>query len=730
MILKNLNQLALDAQTEFNSYHKQEIILSSEFKKEFAEVLGSNSSEDIQYSPYTSVIKTSSALTITFPNQWFFIASYFTEYLIALKEYKRAYGVIFHGVADVKDIIKTIKESSDISEDIEDRIDNHFSDAADREFFKKFLSDYSWWYGNKTIDRGDYYVSPILNLAKVVNVSQAYIADLANILSENPPLVNSLRKSTISENLIQEENLEELVIEENSSIRDFALNVFNHFYKNQWPEFLESTKSKAAKINAINFTSHDIKPFVRLVAEFPTAQTKDTLSSSGILRFFENPVYQNEDRFFYFSTQWFGTGDESLSFQNLKSHFETLYPQYIFEKAETSFKLIKKGLMAIPFDCKAFHQKTKEAGLKFSEKIVSRFIASLCTKPFVICTGLSGSGKTKLAQSFVQWICESNDQYKIVPVGADWTNREPLLGFPNGLDLISYIYPDSGVLQLILNAVDQKNVDKPYFLILDEMNLSHVERYFADFLSIMESQDNIKLYSGGTRSELPKEIFWPRNLFIIGTVNIDETTYMFSPKVLDRANVIEFRITENEIDEYLTKPAPVEMSKFINQQNNQGHGAPMAVNYLNITRANAISEIPTKENLLLFFKELKKSGNEFGYRSASEINRLIAILDTITKDNKKWDGFDIDTDEFIDIAVMQKLLPKLHGSRNKLTKVLPVLGGLCLNDDKGIKESYFEKLDSIDFAGDKNIKYKISFEKICRMYRNAIENGFASYAEA
>jgi 5-methylcytosine-specific restriction enzyme B len=72
------------------------------------------------------------------------------------------------------------------------------------------------------------------------------------------------------------------------------------------------------------------------------------------------------------------------------------------------------------------------------------------------------------------------------------------------------------------------------------MNLSHVERYFADFLSVMESGDVIKLYSGTSRMSsddkaIPQEITWPKNLFIIGTVNIDETTYMFSPKVLDRA---------------------------------------------------------------------------------------------------------------------------------------------------------------------------------------------------
>ena len=168
------------------------------------------------------------------------------------------------------------------------------------------------------------------------------------------------------------------------------------------------------------------------------------------------------------------------------------------------------------FNYRAFHQKTKEAGLQFTEKIISRFVASLYTKPFVICSGLSGSGKTKLAQSFVKWICKSEEQYKIVPVGADWTNREPLLGFPNGLDPDKYVFPDSGVLQLIINASKSENKNKPYFLILDEMNLSHVERYFADFLSIMESQDTIKLYSGTDRLgpenlKIDTEVSRPKN---------------------------------------------------------------------------------------------------------------------------------------------------------------------------------------------------------------------------
>lgn len=373
----------------------------------------------------------------------------------------------------------------------------------------------------------------------------------------------------------------------------------------------------------------------------------------------------------------------------------------------------------------SFQLKTEEAGLIFSIQLIRRFIASLCTKPFVICSGLSGSGKTKLAQAFAQWISSDESQYVIVPVGADWTNREPLLGYPNALDKEEYVSPENGVLDLMIRA--KQNIEnsaeptKPYFLILDEMNLSHVERYFADFLSAMESGDKIPLHKIENDSlMIPSTINLPKNLFIIGTVNIDETTYMFSPKVLDRANTIEFRLTDNDLEDFIESDIKLDMNLLKAQGSNMSDGF-MAM-ALKETDKNLK---PSKSDLKLFFSELKKSGAEFGYRTASEIGRLMHMLTELGESG----------DNLLDIAIMQKLLPKLHGSRNKLTKVLPILGGFCLTDNSKIKDDYLDKfvgnsLTEIELKDDTNIKYKISFEKICRMYKNAVENGFASYSEA
>lgn len=370
-------------------------------------------------------------------------------------------------------------------------------------------------------------------------------------------------------------------------------------------------------------------------------------------------------------------------------------------------------------DVKLFKKACYDFGLKFEETLIPRFVASLTTKPFVLLTGLSGSGKTKLAQAFAKWICASEDQYALIPVGADWTNREPLLGYPNALKDNEYVKPDNKVLDLLIKANDDDK--NPYFLILDEMNLSHVERYFADFLSTMESGDDIPLHDINKEvKDIKNSIKLPKNLFIIGTVNIDETTYMFSPKVLDRANTIEFRVKKKDIIDFLNEPKGIELEKL------ETEGAHMAESFVAMA-TNAKEDYTLKEEhveeIKKFFEKLQNSGAEFGYRTAYEISKLIYKLGQFGMDK---------IDDRVDVAIMQKMLPKLHGSRTKLQRTLKPLARLCLNEvsDEDFENDYWNNLEKINFINDKNIKYKISFEKIIRMYKNAIENGFASYAEA
>lgn len=383
-----------------------------------------------------------------------------------------------------------------------------------------------------------------------------------------------------------------------------------------------------------------------------------------------------------------------------------------------------------------FIQVSSSQNLHFSSYLTKRYIASLATKPFVIFTGLSGSGKTKLAQTYAQWICEEESQYKIIPVGADWTNSEPLLGYPNSLDSKNYVLPDNGALELVLNAIKnasdnivegELNVSacKPFFLILDEMNLSHVERYFADFLSAMESKEQISLYAGEVRKDqmgnnIPQSIVLPPNLFVVGTVNIDETTYMFSPKVLDRANTIEFRVDNKEMKNFFTQQS------LNNSDTVLGKGSNYSDFFMQLASKSYPKTNKHQSTLIAFFRELQALGAEFGYRTANEMINLMQRLEELGVDSSK-------NENELDVAVMQKLLPKLHGSRTKLVKTLPVLASFCIQgtklEDAKIHLDSFKNNRLLTNEQEQQLLLPLSFYKIARMYANALENGFASYAE-
>src|SRR5439155_22229505 len=167
------------------------------------------------------------------------------------------------------------------------------------------------------------------------------------------------------------------------------------------------------------------------------------------------------------------------------------------------------------------------------------------------------------------------------------------------------------------------NPESAHFLILDEMNLSHVERYFADILSSMESREALRLHSAGDLVDsVPSQLSLPQNLFVVGTVNVDETTYMFSPKVLDRANVIEFRVDPSRLLPSGNGIVPIELPTI------EGRGREFASLFVDrkwIPDLPADAGFRVRAELELFFDVLSEEGHEFGYRTASEIGRFIAV---------------------------------------------------------------------------------------------------------
>lgn len=440
----------------------------------------------------------------------------------------------------------------------------------------------------------------------------------------------------------------------------------------------------------------------------------------------------------YLSTEWYPGGNEdktySLEIPKLGKFISTCFgSQYKIIKNEQAWELWElsndnqdqktkkesehnkedKKDSQQPFSISRMISIISETGLLYSPDLIKRFAFSLMSKRFLILSGLAGSGKTQLALAFANALIEDETQLCVVPVGADWTNREPLLGFPNALQEGLYVKPESGVLDLLIEANKQENKAKPYFLVLDEMNMSYVERYFADFLSSMESHKAMPLWKGFS-DEVPQTICLPDNLFIIGTINVDETTYMFSPKVLDRANVIEFKISPDEMDLFLREMKPIDR-ECINYK-----AADMAASFVSIAESKDLADDKEiRETLTSFFKDLKAVNSEFGYRSATEIYRFVSHAQTNDDTEKK-----MTLAEIIDCAVVQKLLPKLHGSRKKLDKTLNTLWKECF-DGEAQKETTSISADKVEKA-----KYKLTADKIQRMYESAMANGFTSFSEA
>lgn len=327
-------------------------------------------------------------------------------------------------------------------------------------------------------------------------------------------------------------------------------------------------------------------------------------------------------------------------------------------------------------------------------------------------------------------------RYEVVSVGADWTGSENILGYANGLDPASYM--SKPALDLILQAVS--NPDVPYFLILDEMNLSHVERYFADVLSAIESGEKIHLHQDGERKAdgvvVPKVVELPKNLFIIGTVNVDETTYMFSPKVLDRANVIEFRMSEFELSSFLAAPIRPNLLSMAGKGEAYGHEIVRSASDFLVAFAEPLKSRFELE-MLAFFKALSAGGSEYGYRVAHEAARFIQaykVLGSHGEEDLSW------FNGAFDYVVAQKFLPKLHGSRAKLGPLLKKLWFLCVNHETRNVEVLMRDLDAVSRSTEKQYEpsssipaeapFKTSAEKIGRMWRLLNDNGFASFAEA
>lgn len=207
------------------------------------------------------------------------------------------------------------------------------------------------------------------------------------------------------------------------------------------------------------------------------------------------------------------------------------------------------------------------------------YITAIKSKPFLLLAGISGTGKSRIVRELARacWDVDSAEykahkpkNFEMVQVKPNWHDSSELIGYVSRIDGVRYVV--GPFLKFMVKAIQDPNT--PYFLCLDEMNLAPVEQYFAEFLSVVESRkvdkdgnvvtDPLVDYSSTEEyKSLIDQLFCddaerkayltevggkrltiPQNLIVVGTVNMDETTFSFSRKVLDRAMTIEM----NKVD--------------------------------------------------------------------------------------------------------------------------------------------------------------------------------------
>ena len=572
--LRDLNELQRLANQRFRQYDGKDFVLPDVFKQKVTEINGNL----VTYNKFSAIIETkgsqNGALNIFMPNQWFYIASYFTDFYNELLRYKKEALKVA-----TKERLKELNNTS-LSLKERSNLDSLSLNSHSKQRLEKFITDYNWWCGAKTIDRGDFYISPILYSARLVNASQSFVAELCAFLSDKQDLVQAIIEG--------EENFE--------------------------------------------------------------------------------------------------TNSKDNNFQNSLQHTSTSFRPYI-----TAIK----------------------------------------SKPFLLLAGISGTGKSRIVRELARACWDDGSEeyetqkpknFEMVQVKPNWHDSSELIGYVSRVSG-EPVYVAGDFLKFVAKAWEEPDV--PYFLCLDEMNLAPVEQYFAEFLSVVESR---KADSDGNittdpilkkskedwyriltreltddddvrRRFLEDGICIPQNLIVVGTVNMDETTFSFSRKVLDRAMTIEM----NEVDLKGGLDSRHEKIGKLGADELIGN----AVEGVDIYEAH--KDVCDKAIAYLQAINDKLEGTPFkiAYRTRNEVLFYVVNNLPYKKDDEELDDV---INRALDEITSMKILSRIEGDADKIGNLLEQLTAV-------IKEELGDKF---------NIENSVSLKKLEEMEKK-FKSGYTSF---
>lgn len=388
------------------------------------------------------------------------------------------------------------------------------------------------------------------------------------------------------------------------------------------------------------------------------------------------------------------------------------------------------------------------------------YLTALRTKPFMLLAGISGTGKSRIVRKLAQatnpkeyknnedrWKDNRPENFELIQVKPNWHNSMDVVGYMSNIPTPHYVFTD--FVRFIVKAWQHK--ETPYFLCLDEMNLAPVEEYFAEFLSAIESRamdengeyitDPIiapfKEFSQDVCEDMLKQLLGeahhteanplaiqftekgltlPPNLMVMGTVNMDETTFSFSRKVLDRAMSVE--MNEVKYDDFLS--GKTELMPLLTEWNDKLVNRPQ--------KACEVQEQIDSQKVIDYLKAvnelLDSTPFKLGYRAANEAILYVSACQDFAKD-------DFNIEKALDEFTLMKILSRIEGDDSRLAidekdeRLLKAsIEGNALDDG----EQSLNLLNCLRAIVRKHIGQDTETEKkINRMYNTLLREHFVSY---
>lgn len=376
------------------------------------------------------------------------------------------------------------------------------------------------------------------------------------------------------------------------------------------------------------------------------------------------------------------------------------------------------------------------------------FITAIKSKPFLLLAGISGTGKSRIVRELARacWDVDSEEynaqkpkNFEMVQVKPNWHDSSELIGYVSRVSG-DPVYVAGDFLKFVAKAWEKVEDGVPYFLCLDEMNLAPVEQYFAEYLSVIESRkadDNGNITTDPILKKSTEDwyrvltneltgddeirnrfledgICIPQNLIVVGTVNMDETTFSFSRKVLDRAMTIEM----NEVDltggltkkyEQIGKLGAAELI------GNAVEGVDIYSSYKSVcdTAIDYMQKVNDK---------LESTPFKIAYRTRNEV--LLYVVNNLPY-NSNEDSDDLKQEYVIaralDEITNMKILSRIEGDETKVSEAfLKDLG-------KVIKEELEEISDcSFDIEETDDAYKSVSLAKLDEM-KKRLDSGYTSF---